>query len=261
MEMANDIYSNLKKTFKARERADDYFHVSDLPHICPRAVYYAKKYKVSFRKKSILLPHNVLAFAYGIAIQKFLSRYSSHLISKWICLRCGKKYYLSFDDWKYVSCNPDYLILRDYGIELNSKTLRLVGNIDALYRENGRVYIAEIKSISARQFETLNEPLFDHALQVLTYLWMFNRKKKKIDEGLERFKIERNRAVVIYFKKDFQNLEIKKFFLNRNEYRIEERLKILLKSLIEPNENSPRVCNSSLSPQAKQCKFRKICFE
>lgn len=258
--MENNIYENLRKEFKSKTRDDWYFHVSDLPRICPRAVYYARKYRVNFRQNIPLLNHTVLAFAYGIIIQKFISRYSSHLISKWVCPRCGKKWYLSFEDWKRVSCNPKSLILQDYRIELKSEALKLVGNIDALYKKDGRIYIAEIKSISAKQFETLTEPLFDHILQVLTYLWMFNRKKVRVDKGLKRFPIERDKAVVVYFKKDFKELAIKKFFLTRNEYDIENRIVSLLKSLVVDKE-PPRICNSPISPQAKQCKFSKICFE
>ena len=259
--LIDDFYKNLLTEFEGRTRDNPYFHVSDLSRICPRAVFYSRKYNVPFRQKQKLARPVVLAFAYGIMIQKLLSRYSSYLISKYVCPRCGHVYYLSYGDWETIKCNKKYLFLDEYRVKLEAKGFKLVGHIDSLYTEHGKIYIAEIKSISSKQFEELKEPLFDHVFQVLTYLWMFNRKKVKMDEGLKRFKVERDRAYILYFKKDFQNFEVKKFMVKKNEYGLEERIKNLLVSLVNPDESSPRICNSPMSPDARNCRFREICFE
>ncbi|RLC49241.1 MAG: hypothetical protein DRH57_00025 [Candidatus Cloacimonadota bacterium] len=258
-EIVEDIYNNLKAEFKGRERNDLYFHVSDLPTICPRAVYYSRKTNMPFRKSPVYAKPVMLAYAYGILIQHFFSRYSSYLISKWRCPKCKSVYYLSYRDWNRIPCK--HLVQEDYRLELSNKKFKLVGNIDALYKDPTGIYIAEIKSINARQFDDLQEPLFDHVFQVLTYLWMFKRKKVKLDEGLQKFHIRKDKAVVLYFKKDFQNLQIKPFFVDKNEYSIENRIKELLMHLFNPTKDSPKICNSRLSPPARKCVFRSICFK
>jgi len=260
IQIVNNFYENLQKEFTNKRRESKHFHVSDLPTICPRAVGYARKYNVSFRQKKKLVRPMVLAFAYGIAIQKLFSRYSSYLISKYRCPKCGTTYYLSYENWKDIKCKPEYLYLDEYAIKLESDNFKLVGHIDSLYREYNKVYIAEIKSISAKQFEELKEPLFDHVMQVVTYLWMFNRKKVKVDKGLKRYDIQRDKAFVLYFKKDFQNFDVKKFSVGKNEYNLENRIKELLTQLLNANEESPKVCSSKLSPNARHCQFREICF-
>jgi len=258
-QIENDLYQNMIDKFTGSKRVNLHFHVSDLVNICPRAVWYARKNGTNFRFKRAFPKQMVLAFSYGILIQRLLSQYSSYLISKWKCFDCGKTHYISYPDFKGLKCNPYNMKLEEYGLELTRGWFSLTGSVDAFIRVGNKVFIAEIKSMEAKEFDKLEEPLFDHLVQSCGYLWMHNNKFVVKDPAFDKYRVDKEEAYIIYFKKDFQKLGIKSFLIDRKVYGLDERIPQLLKDMTSKTIPE-RGCRTELSPNAKKCPFKEVCF-
>jgi len=258
--MEDDLYKNMYNLFStndAKHRSGLRLHISDLVNICPRAVWFARKTGKNFRFKRTYPKPMVLAFTYGILIQNLLAKYSSYLISKWKCFQCGETHYLSYG--KSLKCNRKNMKLEEYYLNLSRGWFTLTGSVDALIRVGKQVFIAEIKSIRPEDFDSLEEPLFDHIFQTCGYLWMYNNKFVKKDPAFELFHVSNEKAYIIYFKKDFKKIAIKPYLVDKKEYNLHHRIPELLKQIVS-KEIPERTCRTKLSPNAKKCMFREECF-
>ena len=148
-------------------------------------------------------------------------------------------------------------------VPISYKPLSIAGELDmlipkgAVIKHTGKVLkswlVVEIKSIAEEYFRKLNEPLFQHILQVHAYYLLG-------DLALyEKYGIRLKSAYILYCCKD-KRFSKKGFFVGRSKYLVDEikyrveRLSDMFSKSILPSKVLPEVCN-------KRCFSYKVCQE
>ena len=165
-------------------REGNHLHVSDLIGKCVRRIALSEEEGAPMPSQAIT--HSMgLTFAQGNAIHDyvravFIRQHSKVIFGSWRCV-CGSLVHKgkTLSEVGNAVCDKcgtapttyEELVLEDEG-------LRLRGSPDVLLRigrKNTCLHPVEIKSISAKEWETLSRPKPDHVVQVLFY-WRLLRK-------------------------------------------------------------------------------------
>ena len=122
------------------------------------------------------------------------------------------------------------------------------GHPDIVIENNGNLYILEIKSISLEQFKLLQQPLYKHEHQLLTYLLLAKKNKLNIAQGF-----------LVYVSKGYWRPPIKIYPISLTK-TFEQQFRQFAKGL--RNQTMPdRVCASQVHAELTNCPVKDLCFQ
>ena len=175
---------------------------------------------------------------------------------KWSC-KCGSTTHKgTYSKVHCNSCNSHTNIYNEFTI-LDDGYL-ISGNPDLIFIDDNTMTIIEIKSINKKDFDKLEAPVMNHAIQSSRYVYLLRRLGFKVN----------TESKVIYVCKDYLfGVPYKEYSIDtslpRYKLPFDEEIEQLLKfnSYRTTNEIPKReLCNSALSPMAKKCPSCNSCF-
>lgn len=250
-------YASLRK-----HKGTAYVHVSDLLNKCSRKVALAYVHDVDVVEMAIFDSLS-LTFRQGEAIhdhvRDVVSKSHPHEVyADWSC-RCGHTHFegILSQSLQRKVCERCHTQADNHNeVPVHDDEYHIVGSPDLLlYRVDG-FYITEIKSMAARYWDELEQPLPEHIIQVIFYWVLMRRAGKPLHDHVS----------ILYVNKEFRP---------RNPYKeytvfvpdMVDRLGIYfeeaagIKSAIAGGPLPERtVCQSQNTKTAKECELCAICF-
>lgn len=257
-----DILDKADKT-PEKSRAGTYknhVHVSSLAYnFCPRQYAIAIKEKLSLYE-SHTGGHKV-TWRLGRAAEEhvregFISNYGKkNIYAKWICSSCEEKYREGF--FKNVSCDCGGVLDKFAEPDIQDDENGVKGHPDLVFNYKKTLFIMEIKSMNARDWEALEEPLHAHILQAGMYPKLLALKRQGISPVV----------TFIYVTKDFKwGSPYKEFHVDMSEQKYVDLHENMLKEakevkdFVEKGISPQRICPSMSSNLAKKCPVAFRCF-
>jgi len=192
-------------------------------------------------------------------VQNTPDLFGDNRVGWWECLACGHVRHFGHPPTKPCpKCNAsvEATVYREHYMKAEWDYL-LTGHPDLFLSQNGKIYVAELKSINYNDFSTLKDPLIEHKWQIMAYMMGLQH-----DNTLPA-KIQADTGFVVYIskaeaKKDFP---VKIFEVRPDDYiqgQIEDRLKLFVDGVTDFPNHLPPVSDKCVtarwdSYQARQC--------
>lgn len=251
-----------------KPRTDNHIHVSDLIGRC-------------LRKKAIMHRDNVrapseylslmdgLTFRIGDAVHDFVKERATEaspteVWGNWQC-KCGKSKTTTPEVFSVVSktvCTHCSTPMTEYAeVSMIDDELDIIGHPDLIFFLSAvsAFYVAELKSISAKEYDDLVRPKPDHILQVVMYWYLMRKAGYSVA----------NKVSVLYVTKGykFKGSPFTEFVIDAESVVSTGRIADLLedarafKAAKEGGELPLRTtCATPESTEAKKCEVCATCF-
>lgn len=242
-------------------RHGDYTHVSDLVYKCMRAVALAGELGIPVVQEehwtSMRLIHVMGESVHDWIKAQALSK-TDKVFGNWSCA-CGDSIvehatYAEAQEYECENCGK--ALDRYQELTLRDDEYMVVGNADIGFKEDGKILVCELKSISKTQFEDLTSPKPDHTLQLHFYRWLLKRNGYEVHPD----------SSIAYARRDWApSPPFKEFKLSTQDD--ERRIRSMLEeaaALKVWREGGPvpdrLLCNSPQTTRAKKCGVCNECF-
>lgn len=231
------------------------------------------------------LAYNFCPRQYAIAIKENLSLYESHtgghkvtwrlgraaeehvregfienhgrgnIYAKWECSSCGRSYREGF--YKAVACQCGGSLDKFAEPDIQDDENGVKGHPDLVFNYKRTLFVMEIKSMNARDWEALEEPLSAHIMQAGMYPRLLAMKRQGISPVV----------AFIYVTKDFKwGSPYKEFHVDMSDPKyvaIHDQMLVeakQVKDFVEKGVSPERICPSMSSSLAKKCPVAFRCF-
>lgn len=245
-----------------KSRAGSYtkhVHVSSLAYnFCPRQYAIAVKENLSLYE-SHTGGHKV-TWKLGRAAEQhvregFIENYGrDNIYAKWEC-SCKRSYREGFYKEAACPCGKPLDVFAEPDIVDDENGVK--GHPDLVFKYKQKLFVMEIKSMKADQWNELTEPLHSHVMQAGMYPKLLEMKKQGISPVV----------VFIYVTKDFKwGSPYKEFHVDMSEAKYVKMHDEMLsdakqvKDYVEKGKSPPRICQSLASSMAKKCPVAFRCF-
>lgn len=204
--------------------------------------------------------------SYHTWIQNTPDLFGDNRVGWWECFGCGHVRYFGHPPTKPCpNCGAavDATFYREHFMRAEWDYF-LTGHPDMFLSQNGKVYVAELKSIQYKDFAVLADPVIEHKWQILSYMMGLQH-----DSTLP-VKVQPDMGFVVYIskaeaKKDFP---VKIFPVTSDDYiqgQIKDRLKLFADGIQDFPNHLPPVNDKCVksgwdSYQAKQCPVINQCI-
>lgn len=222
-----------------------YIHVSSLVNLCPRQYALARQHNAVVSSS----PAGAMRIVWeiGVALER-------HVIAQ------VARYH-----------SPNFVLT---GYELRDEEYRVVGRPDLMVQVlEGVLVVAEIKTMNARDWEALEEPLADHVLQAALYCWLLSRSNIMYDsQGVRRDIVEpfrvHDKLVLIYVAKDYmRGSPYKEFHVDVSNHTVMSMMDLALDLAVELRDATDRdglparrLCPRQDCTKARSCPVATLCF-
>lgn len=237
-------------------------HLSSLIDICPRQYALAVQHEVDIRS-AVTGAHKVM-WKVGRAVESHVRNefiegcnYRT-VVGTWRCM-CGQQTHNGLAPLNAVPCTRCGVHPMIYDeLTLVDQSYQICGNPDLLFYHRGKLYVVEIKSMVAHQFDSLTSPLGNHVFQASGY-----RRLAEIN-GFE----VAPEVILLYTRKDFKyGSPYKQFNVNVDRTNYDRILDAawesaeLVKDSVDNGYIPERtLCSSATCSRAKKCPVVAKCF-
>ena len=265
------VSSQDRKPLEYRGAKDEYIHLSALiRNFCPRQlVLEYKQEQVAY--KDYTNSNDYVVWAMGRAAEKHVrDQYIQAMdykgvVGDWGC-KCGKTRHIGLAD-KSLTCPTCSGGVLNYGeIRLIDQEYGISGAVDLILVINNKLYIVEIKSMNADDFNALKNPIGDHFTQAAGYHKLLEKNSTQIPRlGLE----VAGQVIVLYVRKDYKMRETpyKEFLVDITDAskRLMDTLwdkarDLRIAKFGEGEPLPPKVCTEIGCTRAKNCPVVVDCF-
>lgn len=243
---------------------DGHIHVSSLLDFCPRRLFLSNKYEQDQYKA---VDGNMrIVWAMGRAVEnhirtQLIASNPEDSFGNWSCV-CGDCYiessYKPSPEEGCSRCGSSVDVYEEH--TLRHDEAGVVGNPDFIIRVNDLLVPVEIKSINAKEFDTLTAPKGDHVFQVSSYHKILREQYPDLPLS--------NNCIILYANKDFKWMETpyKQFVIDGRDFDNQLDLSFhQSKHAVECIEqdllpSKLPACTSVGCKKAKGCALKTLCF-
>ena len=139
-------------------------------------------------------------------------------------------------------------------LRLVDKELEVSAYIDGVFEIDGKLWLAEYKTINSNGFNKLRGPKSEHKTQGVSYLYLFNRALK--DGAYPEYEKYGQAEGVIFLYVNKNNSEMKEFSLTEDD---EEFMSIIEKMEIVKEANKNNTLPPKTQDWCQSCNWRDKC--
>jgi hypothetical protein len=246
------------------ERAKDCFHPSELStNDCIRSMVY-NWIKAPITNPGTIQPRIKRVFDVGHHKGFILQQYfwdMGILEGEWECIKCDHKWWDTAPK-VCLECNTKLFIwinLQYHEVPIHNKKWNIIGKADGIVWQDGKRVLLEFKSIKNRDkatpaesitYDELNQAKTEHVQQANLYM-----------DALDESGMEIERAIIIYFAKNNQNL--KEFPIRKMDMMLEpsyQKINAVNYHLLH-KQLPPRVGTMKSDKKCQYCPRKNLCWD